>query len=301
MSVKVTIVVLTYNHERFIAKALESILAQNTDFTFQILVADDGSTDATLSVINDFYQKNPDKFIIKNNTTNQGIKANILNSFSEINGEYIAVLDGDDYWQYPQKLQRQVEFLENHPDFNGVFHDAEIVHIDDPGEVLYGQKKYYSQAYTFDEVIHPVQLISRKMIFPSSSALLRASALNLVDKRLLKDQYSLLWKLTCLVIKNSKFYFINEPWSVYHNHTKGISKSDNTQFHLSHIAFLQELLKDEYYKYYKYEIYASISGEYKVLLDSKQTLGKGKLFRKYLNCELKKLWHYRKRIKANDL
>ncbi|MBN9294239.1 MAG: glycosyltransferase [Flavobacteriia bacterium] len=301
MSVKVTIVVLTYNHERFIAKALESILAQNTDFTFQILVADDGSTDATLTIINDFYQKNPDKFIIKNNTINQGIKANILNSFSEIDGEYIAILDGDDYWQYTEKLRKQIEFLENHPDFNGVFHDAEIVHIDDSKEVLYNQKKYYSQAYTFDEMIHPVQLISRKMIFPSSSVLLRASALNLIEAKLLKDQYSLLWKLTCFVIKNSKFYFINEPWSVYHNHTKGISKSDNTQFHFSHITFLEDLLRDEYYKYYKYEIYASISGEYKILLDTKQTPGKRKLFRKYLNCELKKLWYYRKRIKANDL
>ncbi len=83
--------------------------------------------------------------------------------------------------------------------------------------------------------------------------------------------------------------------SVYHNHSKGISKSDNDKFHLSHILFYEKLLQDDYYKYTRYDVYRALVNEYKILLDSKDSkLNKRKLFWKYVKCEFQKIRYYRK-------
>jgi glycosyltransferase involved in cell wall biosynthesis len=295
MAIKVTVVLLTYNHELYITKALHSILAQEIDFEIQIIVADDGSQDSTRSIVNEFFKTYPEKFLIFEKESNQGVRTNVLSCLEAIKGDYIAILDGDDYWNDLKKLQKQVDFLDENQDFNGVFHDAEIAHVDSAENLLFNQKKYYSQSYVFKDVIYPSDLISRKMILPSSSALLRSSILELVNKSFLVDNYSILWKLTCFGIKNSKFYFINEPMSIYHNHHKGISKSDNDKFHLSHIKFLRSLLQDDFYQDYKHDIYAALSTEYKILLDSKLShLNKRKLFRNYMFSEMRRLFYFRK-------
>jgi glycosyltransferase involved in cell wall biosynthesis len=297
MAIKVSVVVLTYNHELYIAKALDSILSQEVDFELQIIVADDGSQDRTLSIVDAFAAEYPDKFLVLKKETNQGVKNNVFTCIERISGEYIAILDGDDYWVDNHKLKKQVEFLIENQDFNGVFHDAQIIHIDEAQKVLFNKKKYYSQSYVFNEVIFPSDLISREMILPSSSALLRGSSLKLINKSLIVDNYSILWKLTCFSIKKSKFYFINEPMSVYHNHSKGISKSDNEQFHLSQIKFLKSLLKDDFYQGCQYDIYSALTKEFKILLNSKKvSLNKRKLFRSYLYMEIRKLQFYKKEL-----
>lgn len=298
MKVKVTVVVLTYNHERFINQALNSILAQRVNFPIQVIVADDGSTDRTNEIVAEFKQNYPEIFIKLGGGQNYGVRQNILNCLSEIKGEFIAILDGDDYWKDETKLSKQVEFLEKNETFDGVFHDTEIVHVDQAQEQLFNSKKYYSQSYVFKQVIDPADVLSRKIILPSSSAVFRSSILGKVDKKLLTDNYSMLWKLTCFGIKSSKFYFMNEPMSVYHNHLKGISKSDHDEFHLSHITFLRKLIDDDFYRFFKYSIYEALAHEYKVLIDSKKSkLNKRKLFRKYVVCEIQKMRYYRQTIK----
>jgi glycosyltransferase involved in cell wall biosynthesis len=297
MSIKLTVIVLTFNHERFISKALTSILNQKVDFDFQILVADDGSTDNTVNLIQQFANEIPGKIILFQKQNNKGIKNNIFSLISAIQGLYIANLDGDDYWSDPLKLQKQIKFLDLHPEYNGVFHDAKIVHIDDAEKILFQSRKLYSQEYVFNEEIFPTDVISRKFILPSSSAVLRSSIVKLVDLRLITDDFSLLWKITCFGIKRAKFYFMNEVMSVYQNHSLGISKRNEDQFHLSHINFLSKLKNDDFYKDFKYAIYCSISNEFKILLDSKKTtLNKRKLFIKYSLNEIKRIWFYRKEI-----
>lgn len=304
MTDKVVVIVVTYNHEKFVGSTIQSILNQQTDFSVRIIIADDGSRDGTMDIVTNFKTQFPEKITVLQHEKNQGVLKNILRIFPEINGQYFAILDGDDSWEYHLKLQKQVDFLDEHLEYNGVFHDAQIVHADQANNILFNQKKYYSQSYDFKEVVFPIDLINRSVILPSSSALLRTAALKQVDQTLLTDNYSLLWKITCFLIKKSKFYFINEPWSVYRNHRKGISKSDNQQFHFSHISFLKRLLKDDFYRFYSYEIYRSIAKEYKILLESNlknSQYDTKKVFRQYMKAELLKLWYYRKRIKNNTL
>ncbi|AIY06235.1 glycosyl transferase family protein [Planococcus sp. PAMC 21323] len=119
----------SYNHEKFIAEALDSMLMQKTDFAYEILVHDDASTDRTADIIRTYEQKYPD--IIKPiyqtiNQYSQDIPFEVYNSERGL-GKYIAVCEGDDYWTDPEKLQKQVDYMEAHPECSMCVHAAEKV------------------------------------------------------------------------------------------------------------------------------------------------------------------------------
>ncbi|PTO51480.1 glycosyl transferase [Vibrio splendidus] len=117
---KVTVCVVTYNQEDFIAKCLQSIIEQETDFEFEIIVGDDSSKDGTADIILDFAKRYPNliKPIIR--TINVGAGENFIDIHRSATGEYIAHVDGDDYW-LPTKLQKQVDFLDNNKKCNIVW------------------------------------------------------------------------------------------------------------------------------------------------------------------------------------
>ncbi|MBA3721524.1 MAG: glycosyltransferase [Parachlamydiaceae bacterium] len=120
---KLSVLITTYNHEKYLAEAIESILLQKVNFPFEILIADDSSTDATPKIALSYQKKHPEIKIIPSHK-NLGITKNLHHSLTQCTGEFIAILEGDDYWISPHKLQRQVEFLEKHPSlsmcFNGI-------------------------------------------------------------------------------------------------------------------------------------------------------------------------------------
>lgn len=107
---------VTYNHERFIAQALSSVLAQRTDFDFEIIVAEDCSTDGTRAIVMDFARRHPGKILPLLRERNLGMMANFKDALAACRGSYVALLEGDDYWIRDDKLQSQVDFLDAHPD-----------------------------------------------------------------------------------------------------------------------------------------------------------------------------------------
>lgn len=123
----VSIRCLAYNHEKYIRDALEGFIMQKTNFKFEAIVHDDASTDNTAAIIREYAEKYPD--IIKPifETENQyskhdGSLARIVNAACK--GKYIALCEGDDYWIDPYKLQKQVNFMESHPEYTMCFHNA---------------------------------------------------------------------------------------------------------------------------------------------------------------------------------
>lgn len=117
----VVIEIATYNHEKYIAQAIESILMQQVDFNYRIIICEDGSTDRTPQICQAYKDRYPDKIDLYLNEVNKGVKINArkLHQLSLRSGaKYIAMLDGDDYWTDPGKLQRQVDFLESHPAYS---------------------------------------------------------------------------------------------------------------------------------------------------------------------------------------
>ena len=129
---KVSVTILTYNQAAFIGQAIESALSQVTDFEYEILVGDDFSTDGTRDVILAYQKRFPDKVkpvLHKKNLGQNGL-FNTIETLKLAKGTYIAPLDGDDYWTSPDKLQKQVDFMESHPDFSACFHNALITYED---------------------------------------------------------------------------------------------------------------------------------------------------------------------------
>lgn len=113
----VSILCLTYNHEKYIQTALKGFLNQNTDFSYEIIIADDCSTDTTIHLLKKYQELYVDKIKLISNTKNIGVHQNFLNSISQCSGKYIALCEGDDYWIDNNKLQKQVDFLNNNPQY----------------------------------------------------------------------------------------------------------------------------------------------------------------------------------------
>lgn len=122
----VSTVILSYNHQEFIVEAIESALAQKGNFTHEILLSDDGSTDGTIDIINYYARKYP--LLIRNISRggNFGISENYKHCFREAAGSFIAILEGDDYWTDPQKNFKQATFLMEHPEAAMAFSRVEV-------------------------------------------------------------------------------------------------------------------------------------------------------------------------------
>jgi glycosyltransferase involved in cell wall biosynthesis len=134
----VSVCMITYNHERFIAQAIESVLMQETDFPVELVIGEDCSTDGTRAIVVEYAQRYPERIRPFLRERNLGMIPNFVATLQACRGKYIALLEGDDYWTDPHKLQKQVQFLEGHPDYVLCHHDAMIV--DEHGYVLQDSK-----------------------------------------------------------------------------------------------------------------------------------------------------------------
>ena len=122
---RLTTIIVTYNHERYIADAIESALSQQGDFEHEILISDDGSSDATHEIVQEYARRCPSIIRDISGGENLGISGNYRKCIAEAKGDFIAVLEGDDRWSVPDKLKKQLEFLVANPDCHMVF--SEIV------------------------------------------------------------------------------------------------------------------------------------------------------------------------------
>lgn len=126
----VSIVCITYNHEPYLRKALEGFLMQETTFPVEIVLAEDCSTDGTRRICEEYAAKYPDRINYIWGETNVGAVANERRAMKAARGKYIAFCEGDDYWTVPDKLQRQVDFLESHPNYSVTFHRCQHLNVE---------------------------------------------------------------------------------------------------------------------------------------------------------------------------
>ena len=128
--VKISVLMITFNHARFIRQALDSVLAQKTDLSYEVVVGDDASTDGTGIILTEYAEKYPDRVRLLRRTANLGMNANFADTLAACQGAYVALLEGDDFWTDSHKLARQVEFLDAHPECVSCFHNV-VVFSDD--------------------------------------------------------------------------------------------------------------------------------------------------------------------------
>ncbi|HXP69060.1 MAG TPA: glycosyltransferase [Candidatus Dormibacteraeota bacterium] len=113
---KLSVAMITYNHERFIRQAIESVLAQKVNFDFEIVIGEDCSTDSTRAIVAELQQQYPELIVALMRPHNLGAMRNLQETLAACKGQYIAFLEGDDYWTAQHKLQKQVDFLDARPD-----------------------------------------------------------------------------------------------------------------------------------------------------------------------------------------
>lgn len=130
MNKKVSVAIITYNHERFLRQAIDGVLNQQMDYEYEIVVGEDKSTDSTREILKEYAQKYPDLIVPLYREKNLGMFKNILDVLSHCQGEYIAILEGDDYWIAPDKLKRQIEFLDNNSEYSACSHGTYMVDME---------------------------------------------------------------------------------------------------------------------------------------------------------------------------
>lgn len=167
-----TVCIITYNHAAYIARALNSVLDQETDFFFNIIIADDASCDGTGEILLRFKQKYPDKINLILRQNNIGAAENWLNLLKKPNSKYIAYLEGDDYWTDITKLSKQVAYMEQHEGISLCFHDALIF------DNYTGIKKRFPD--TSKEFFSTRDVLIRSWFCPSSSVLFRGEVVKML-------------------------------------------------------------------------------------------------------------------------
>lgn len=131
MTPLLTIVTITYNHEQHIRQCIKGVLTQKTSFPVEYIIAEDCSTDGTKAICEEYATKYPGIIRLISSDHNVGAVENEQRAFLAARGTYIATCEGDDYWTDPLKLQKQVDFLESHPDYSVCFHRFKRFHACD--------------------------------------------------------------------------------------------------------------------------------------------------------------------------
>ncbi len=229
----VSVVIPTYNQKDFVVETIESVLSQ-TYSKIEILIADDGSTDGTVEILQKYEQKNSRLIKVLLSPMNKGIANNLNKAFKTASGEYIAWLGGDDL-MLPDKIKKQVACLEDRPDAVGCCHDAEVFESETgeiyglfsqwangkKGLVEGGAELWFKQGY--------------KML--PSTFMIRSSACppDGFDERL---KYTNDWLFDVEVFRNGTVAVINETLGKYRRHSKNVTGS----FDLQQIAVEDNLL-----------------------------------------------------------
>jgi glycosyltransferase involved in cell wall biosynthesis len=267
MKVKVSVLIITYNQQRFIRKAIDSALAQQTSFPIEILVGDDFSSDGTREIIQEYERLHPGlvKGVLhpRNMGKNGGI--NFLETLKLATGEYYALMDGDDYWTDALKLQKQADFLDAHPDYSMVFHNALITYEDGtPAHELNGPDT--KPFFTVDDLIGEEEI----WFMATSSTMYRNSIAEYPDW--FKASVSGDIPRLVLKAKQGKIGFLPDLMSVYRKNQGGTSftdKYDDAVFLRNRIAMYEAIGKELDGKYDEV-LNRNIARYYRWMLDSEQ-------------------------------
>ena len=209
----VSVLMITYNHEPFIAQAIESVLAQQTSFPIELVIGEDHSQDRTLEIALDFQSRHPDRIRVLTSETNLGAQRNFGRTFEACRGKYIALLEGDDYWTAPDKLQKQVDFLESHPAFVAAAHNAAV--IDDAKKA---QAELYS-SHTSDRLTNEDFLTFNHV--PTCSVMFRRNVVARLPEWFFQVPAGD-WVLHILNTRLGDMHYDPQPMACYRSHAGGM-------------------------------------------------------------------------------
>lgn len=252
-NVVVTIRCLVYNHEQYLRKCLDGFIMQKTNFPFEAVVHDDASTDGSAAIIKEYAERYPSIikpiFEIENQySKHDGSLRRIMNEHTR--GKYVAMCEGDDYWIDPLKLQKQVDFLENHPDY-GMCYTNFNLYKQKERKMVYSVydslSSFYPKKFSLEDFIY-----SQGFTCPASWLYRRELSDSYKPEIRTLDGTFLLFAHFLYV---TKVHYIDDVTTVYRYHDKGVShlKDYNSQYKRK-----KSLLTSQLYLIEKYKLSSSL-------------------------------------------
>ena len=250
--IMVSINCVAYNHENYIADAIESFLMQKTNFNFEILIHDDASTDRTADIIREYEKKYPDLIKPIYQIDNQYSKGGRVGRFNteRAKGKYIACCEGDDYWTDPYKLQKQVDYMEKHPECSMCVHAAYRVSPNKEKLKLRIRPNDGNKIFTVEEVIEGGGglFATNSILYPTVFSENRPE---FYEKAPVGDYPEAIY-----LALQGKVYYMDEFMSAYRVNVKGSwtdRELSNTEKNIAHYDKIADML-DEINRYsgYKY-------------------------------------------------
>ena len=214
----------THNQERFIADALDSVLMQRTEFEFEIIISDDASTDGTVEILKEYQSRYPEIIKLILGDINIGGPENLKRVIEASNAKYITCLDGDDFYTDEYKLQKQVDFLETHPEYAACFHNTWYANENGRLCGLFNRPDFHA--------VHDAhEFIRERWFVPIHSAVLRREYIEFPEwyNTVMNDDYV----VHLSVVKHAPYYFMPDVMVAYRRH------GDNTS-----IAYRNQILTD---------------------------------------------------------
>ena len=224
----VSVCCITYNHERFLAEAIDSVLMQVTDFEVEMVIGEDCSTDGTRAIAQDYERRFPGRVRVLTPSVNLGIMPNLMATIAACQGEYIALLEGDDYWTDPAKLQRQVDVLRANEDCALCFHDAEAFNdtdgIDIKVEWIFSDmfSHILPRTESSPKLYSQLDIAKYGWFIPTASMVFRTTSLPIPLPDWFKGIYSGDYTLQLLSTKYGPAIYLPRTMSRYRLHQQGV-------------------------------------------------------------------------------
>lgn len=257
----VSVCLITYNHEKYIKQALDSILMQKINFAWEIIIADDCSPDGTMNIVKQYQQKYPELIKILHREKNVGPSLNFVELIGAATGKYIAYLEGDDYWTDELKLQKQFDYMLLKPHFSICYHRINwefMYKSDEWAKLREPNLNDPSESSIYD-------LLNRGWFIRSCSMFFRNFKLPAGFEKLYIGDFP----LHILLADLGKIGFINECMATYRIHKHGLSetmlftndlnkKIKNHKQEIFLFNYLNEHTNYKYNKYFKKKLFDEI-------------------------------------------
>lgn len=223
--IRVNVILITYNHSQFIEETLKTILMQETEWGFNILVADDCSTDDTVSIIKKMEKQTEIPFVYLPNDHNLGIMKNYRRAFEACDAEYVAIMEGDDLWTDKLRLQKHVEFLDEHTECSMSFNRYVVRNFADGTSVM--QPRFFgTEEMHYYKYISGHDLAYNNLIGNFSTCVYRTGALKALPEEMFSIEcYD--WLTNIMVSRTGYIGCLMQPMSIYRIHSSGVWSGQN--------------------------------------------------------------------------
>lgn len=259
----VSILCITYNHQKYIAKCIESLINQQTNFEYVIIINDDCSQDKTSDICSEYEKKYPEKIIYSKNNKNLGMNANFVQTYNkclETKSKYIAQIGGDDFWIDTKKLQKQYDILEANSEIVLCYSNSFYII-----EEIESEKKAMIRTKPNPTIFNLEYLINHDFFtIPAHTIMFRSDAFPVPTPDFVFNSFNSDWALKLLIIDKGKAAYLDEFTAVYRKHSMGITSTSKEHEVLLDRLVLNKNL-DKYFNYKYHHVFGKRLWHYKGL------------------------------------